>query len=63
MKLRARLCCTSALGSRLRVKRKAKARGLLAKPRQDGGVAPVAQDQVGIVPREQMLKRNRGRLA
>ena len=41
----------------------AQPRGLLPRPGQDRGVTPVAQDQVGIVPREQMLERNRGGLA
>ena len=43
--------------------RQAQLSGLLAQPRQDGGVAPVAEDQVGIVPREQMLERDRGGLS
>ena len=43
--------------------RQAQLRGLLAQPRQDRGVAPIAQDQVGIVPREQMLEGDGGGLA
>ena len=43
--------------------RQAQLRGLFAQPRQDRGVAPVAQDQVGIVPREQMLERDGGGFA
>ena len=53
------------LGVRIAVERERQLqpRGLLAQARQDGGVALVGQNQVGIVPLKQVLEGDGGRLA
>ena len=43
--------------------RQAQLGGLLAQLWENRGVAPIAQDQIGIVPREQMLEGDGGGLA